>query len=1252
MHSSLDDVCVLIPEVEYVESPSGLIADAVLQDTYVFPQAPQPLASSYESAGDDININEDEEDVQDLMEGNLEIADDLSVLSGDSHEYSDDNNMQQVAVDELVDNKINLFDEIKKVLKETPVGPTMQNVHIAGSGVSLNEWDMTYSHVPGVGYQGRNYQPFRNYTMLAMIIMKYVVNLSDADTDLLIQLLKHPDFDVKDLPYGHKDIQEQRKLIPGPKLNKASDGHTAYVDQREIVQHHILASPIWSHTLRYNPVSIQPVEYRDTYNLYSMYSYMRSAKDWNDKHPTVLVACGPDRIVGDVESSSFCNIQFCIGDIIEYRIHYEETEENGVYEHVAKHVGVIAELWYTGYEEEDMELSESYDIRKRQTIAAIYPFYVEPTNTNRDKDITYISFKTKGDLQTMQVDHIDIVPNLYKSKPNIWNDKVKLDGALCDADQHKPYEVKDPFSLNVVLTLRKKYREEIRKPLPICLGLFKDATMTCPFTMDGQMAGYIKVHNAPMYMNSTPPGNHLFYSYDMNRTRTPSEKEKQKNEEFTNFVKNYMIACYKPVKLFNFSKKSVQTYQLEPFTVSVDLPEALDMTNSKKNYCPICRPAETYELAHINHQPIFEPELGILREGHVIKTIEDEIKLYDKTRDKNNEDYVPEDRAKNRMRSVENAIFEYDKLNDNKFDIFSNLNMENMHNLLLALSGRLIKTVQKMIISQRLNDHMAVLYRIFSAKDNISIYCPLLRKQNNAVVLTGRMKANNVDQYLQVIHIIYCYVFKDQAAVDWKPSLYTTSVQQSEIVKTVEGRLSLMNAIRDATDSTVGIVRLLQRSSIDYGHLETISKLFDVLEESAAIIDQVLPDMKDCPFKSFMMNGGDNCNNIDDVNTYDVTDGRFHYLAFDTYRMVRDHYRLFIERKGSLHSTDAKPGEQKNLTLRVNAKFSNHRGMSGQIMDRAVLTDTLLSLMTGSPYTMFAGEEISSWSVEQRLQYYTQSAEHEQLLVPGKKLLALLDVNRPDMNSAESNSNKLSNLLKNELSPSLLTPLSNRGLRPDSVVRDAGNRPVECTIGDIWNKYFKMESQQHILGKSTVNLRPKQSEEVHEKWMQSFLKISGYEKVNKSKDQGRLRFRNYKKLMSYTGTVLPGMHVACNGDNDEIWYAKILDIYAPCKSNNHIYQVDTSTEKRCVAICLYYQDTKTKNSYGYIKMKPHTIDVLALDQIISFAHLYDEDALNKSIRRMCSTNNKKKQIVYDAADTPLHSQTMILNKLSVFPRFW
>ena len=119
---------------------------------------------------------------------------------------------------------------------------------------------------------------------------------------------------------------------------------------------------------------------------------------------------------------------------------------------------------------------------------------------------------------------------------------------------------------------------------------------------------------------------------------------------------------------------------------------------------------------------------------------------------------------------------------------------------------------------------------------------------------------------------------------------------------------------------------------------------------------------------------------------------RLRFLAYNTYHMLRTHYRYYVEKFGSLGQYTQDTGELKNLFFRTFTKFTNRRDMVTQISERELVREILLLLLTGSPTTFFLGMDLKDVPAEVRREYFLLSAENGQLLYPGIELQYMFQV--------------------------------------------------------------------------------------------------------------------------------------------------------------------------------------------------------------------------------------------------------------------
>ena len=687
-------------------------------------------------------------------------------------------------------------------------------------------------------------------------------------------------------------------------------------------------------------------------------------------------------------------------------------------------------------------------------------------------------------------------------------------------------------------------------------------------------------------------------------------------------------------------------------------------------------------------------------EGKVLKKIEFEIELIKLAR-RPTKEFKMALETKMRLKSSfsrkeQNAFFDnFIDANDQTVNILSQITMEAMHALLLRFTGRTIRTIQGLIMSKKLQDIVSELYdqlslraktasedRILSA---ISSACPLIKSSNNCKTLTGRMKANNVEDYLNVMCIIYSIIFNDEFGriIDEEglySSFFSKCVTTSDSFK--NGNMTeLFQAIRTYVRCNVNIVHLMRSSAVSEADLVEIEDNFIQIEQAAIMIDHVLPFKKKNPFETtmndeelFAVDNDELSSDESGTSSADEADhelpqmeNRMHINEYPTYKFTREHYAYFIRKYGSPKYSEATLGEHGCLVLRENSRLTNHIDMSPQLLDKINTNMTFLALLHGVPYCMYEGVLLRrlKLSAEMRLKYFVESAKHHQLIVPGEKLQELFaiktndedadDENDLDVDALDGRKKDVANAIMAALSPKLISSVNGSAPHGASPVRSKGNRWKIFNLNDITNMWFSKQRQLELLNRRNTR-NPDESCPSENELLKTFLSKLGCSDMSKHQ-QTSLQLVEYRKIVTSCGSICTdkpsyARHVRIQGEDDEgnmeYWFGKVLAVYSMVTHTNG--QLDVHRDQLAI-IVLYYKPTgDTDPVFDYPVYQADSIDCIKADEMITFAHLFrPEGILNVINKRSGMFPLPELGPRYNRI---LTNDALLLNKHAKFPRFW
>lgn len=307
-------------------------------------------------------------------------------------------------------------------------------------------------------------------------------------------------------------------------------------------------------------------------------------------------------------------------------------------------------------------------------------------------------------------------------------------------------------------------------------------------------------------------------------------------------------------RYYNVAEDKVGLYVPVLGVLTCDFPEISAITGSA-NKCPVCRPTVDYEEAEVNIDVCSKGQhpaaaAGILNANCTFKTTKQEHALYAAAAEGKSSASI----TKGRHALLQTDIGDFDC----HVDIFESISAEKLHALVQRTSGRMITVVQDLLLSKYAAAIILQLYRSLVPKrknvneTNNGVYaaassmeCPCLPRCNNAVTLTGRVKANNIEQYLGVIHIVYSYFFTSTRAEDVQEcrKSFKRCVQAHHSFSSAAWRLRLFEALIGICEATVCLYRLLNGDPSEE-ELVLVEQAYLRLEKNAIMVDEVMPFRK------------------------------------------------------------------------------------------------------------------------------------------------------------------------------------------------------------------------------------------------------------------------------------------------------------------------------------------------------------------------------------------------------------------------
>lgn len=99
------------------------------------------------------------------------------------------------------------------------------------------------------------YSPFSSYTAFVFVVIKFIIGLSNDSMDLILALLRHPDFRPQDIPASSRVVDREASSMPRAAMATASSSQSSTctsVDLLEVLQRYVLANPLHSSELRFH----------------------------------------------------------------------------------------------------------------------------------------------------------------------------------------------------------------------------------------------------------------------------------------------------------------------------------------------------------------------------------------------------------------------------------------------------------------------------------------------------------------------------------------------------------------------------------------------------------------------------------------------------------------------------------------------------------------------------------------------------------------------------------------------------------------------------------------------------------------------------------------------------------------------------------------------------------------------------------------------------------------------------------------
>ena len=354
---------------------------------------------------------------------------------------------------------------------------------------------------------------------------------------------------------------------------------------------------------------------------------------------------------------------------------------------------------------------------------------------------------------------------------------------------------------------------------------------------------------------------------------------------------------------------------------------------------------------------------------------------------------------------------------------------------------------------------------------------------------------------------------------------------------------------------------------------------------------------------------------------------RIQLNEFPSYHYLRHHAALCTRKHGSIATMSAQVLEHNNGGIRIDTEFTDHKFLSGAVLGRQIFRSSVGSWLMGTPYTYLDGGAIAHVPVESRLTYYAESARNQQLLFPGAKLQRLIDPSGPNKSLAK--------YLNTYFIPNAFPERSATPAVPYRV-SSTNKKLMQYSIDGVMKEHFTVEAVQSAL-EYARNDKIEQSWNEGDKIRQSLREI-----LQVNDESPEVTLNRYHCIRTRHYTIWPGMNLALEGGNSEIWYCRLLAIYAAEQNKEH-EEEDTSVSEDSVALIIMYYEQRHVNHpvYNFPELYPFSIDVAPLNSIVRLQHILRPLDLHEKVNEQLHLN-----IPIDAKD---HDYWYILNLHAKFP---
>ena len=424
--------------------------------------------------------------------------------------------------------------------------------------------------VEGAGRKYREYEPFPSGAVFAVALIQYITNLSMDSMDVVLNLLRIPEFKQEDLPRNAKHLKHIIDHLPtiNSTVVQNKSCKACMIDPREWYQRTILANSHLADQLRTYPYLVKVGDQR-------FYTTIRSGDRYAALHPTVRVV---------TEDGKF---EFKVGDSVAF---YRKVDESRP---TVNGTGIISSLSFIGKVDETEEFNDKPHLNNRTFQCTIRPFHDdERGRLNISLKVDYSNFKkplsfvklmmsssdgkpTVSDivlndmseyhvspLRILQFDvrngmtvfvekvkhYIELIENDFDGR-NVQQKNASLGYSMCCPSSLKVCV--DVSSINEISRLMRITYKELAKPLSVPLCMFRDSLEAHSFELSSIMGVQFWLPQLPQHSNRHRNLTCLAYAADVSHRKTKYQKVTDRSDEQELFCKYILSTLNKPVLMYN-----------------------------------------------------------------------------------------------------------------------------------------------------------------------------------------------------------------------------------------------------------------------------------------------------------------------------------------------------------------------------------------------------------------------------------------------------------------------------------------------------------------------------------------------------------------------------------------------------------------------------------------------------------------------------------------------------------------------------